>query len=66
MLRVAAVLAMLAAVAAPTASGAAAPRLPDDATIAGIAVGGLGPVGVDERVTTTESIRFSLPKEVRH
>ncbi|HEY6500332.1 MAG TPA: 4-hydroxy-3-methylbut-2-enyl diphosphate reductase [Streptosporangiaceae bacterium] len=30
------------------------------------ALGGLGPVEVDERVTTTESIRFSLPKEVRH
>ncbi|HLH57779.1 MAG TPA: 4-hydroxy-3-methylbut-2-enyl diphosphate reductase [Streptosporangiaceae bacterium] len=30
------------------------------------ALGGLGPVQVDERVTTTESIRFSLPKEVRH
>ena len=30
------------------------------------ALGGLGPVDVGERVTTTESIRFSLPKEVRH
>jgi 4-hydroxy-3-methylbut-2-enyl diphosphate reductase len=29
-------------------------------------LGGLGPVEVGERVTTTESIRFSLPKEVRH
>jgi 4-hydroxy-3-methylbut-2-enyl diphosphate reductase len=29
-------------------------------------LGGLGPVEVAERVTTTESIRFSLPKEVRH
>jgi len=29
------------------------------------ALGGLGPVDVGERVTTTESIRFSLPKEVR-
>jgi 4-hydroxy-3-methylbut-2-enyl diphosphate reductase len=29
------------------------------------ALGGLGPVEVAERVTTTESIRFSLPKEVR-
>jgi 4-hydroxy-3-methylbut-2-enyl diphosphate reductase len=29
------------------------------------ALGGLGPVEADERVTTTESIRFSLPKEVR-
>jgi lipoprotein-anchoring transpeptidase ErfK/SrfK len=43
MLRVAAVLATLAAVSAPAASGAAPERLPDDATIAGIAVGGLGP-----------------------
>jgi len=30
------------------------------------ALGGFGPVEVAERVTTTESIRFSLPKEVRH
>jgi 4-hydroxy-3-methylbut-2-enyl diphosphate reductase len=30
------------------------------------ALSGLGPVDVGERVTTTESIRFSLPKEVRH
>ena len=30
------------------------------------ALSGLGPVEVAERVTTTESIRFSLPKEVRH
>jgi 4-hydroxy-3-methylbut-2-enyl diphosphate reductase len=30
------------------------------------ALRGLGPVEVAERVTTTESIRFSLPKEVRH
>ena len=29
-------------------------------------LGGLGPVEVAERITTTESIRFSLPKEVRH
>jgi 4-hydroxy-3-methylbut-2-enyl diphosphate reductase len=29
------------------------------------ALAGLGPVAVSERVTTTESIRFSLPKEVR-
>jgi hypothetical protein len=29
------------------------------------ALGGLGPVTVAERVTRTESIRFSLPKEVR-
>jgi len=30
------------------------------------ALSGLGPVSVAERVTTTESIRFGLPKEVRH
>jgi 4-hydroxy-3-methylbut-2-en-1-yl diphosphate reductase len=30
------------------------------------ALSGLGPVAVSERVTTTESIRFGLPKEVRH
>jgi 4-hydroxy-3-methylbut-2-enyl diphosphate reductase len=29
------------------------------------ALAGLGPVEVSERVTTTESIRFGLPKEVR-
>ena len=29
------------------------------------ALSGLGPVSVSERVTTTESIRFGLPKEVR-
>ena len=29
------------------------------------AMSGLGPVSVSERVTTTESIRFGLPKEVR-
>jgi 4-hydroxy-3-methylbut-2-en-1-yl diphosphate reductase len=29
------------------------------------ALAGLGPVEVNERVTTTESIHFSLPKEVR-
>jgi 4-hydroxy-3-methylbut-2-en-1-yl diphosphate reductase len=29
------------------------------------ALAGLGPVSVTERVTTTESIRFGLPKEVR-
>ena len=29
------------------------------------ALSGLGPLSVSERVTTTESIRFGLPKEVR-
>src|SRR4051794_12624542 len=44
MLRVAATVAVLAAVLAPAASAAVPERLPDDATIAGVAVGGLGPV----------------------
>jgi lipoprotein-anchoring transpeptidase ErfK/SrfK len=44
MLRVAATLAVLFAVAGPAASAETPKRLPDDATIAGIAVGGLGPV----------------------
>jgi hypothetical protein len=29
------------------------------------ALSGLGPLSVSERVTTTESIKFGLPKEVR-
>lgn len=44
MLRVVATIATVAAVAAPAASAAAPERLPDDATIANIAVGGLGPI----------------------
>src|SRR4051812_11255629 len=44
MLRIAATCAVLAAVAAPAASAATAERLPDDATVAGVAVGGLGPI----------------------
>ena len=43
MLRIAATLAVLVAVAAPAASAATPKTLPTDATIAGIAVGGLGP-----------------------
>jgi lipoprotein-anchoring transpeptidase ErfK/SrfK len=43
MRRIAALLFVVALVAAPTASPAAPERLPDDATIAGIAVGGQGP-----------------------
>jgi lipoprotein-anchoring transpeptidase ErfK/SrfK len=50
MLRVAATLAVLVAVAAPAASAATPKRLPDDATIAGIAVGGLGPVDATRTV----------------
>lgn len=53
MLRVAAVLATLAAVAATAASAAAPQRLPDDATIAGIAVGGLGPVEAKRTVSAS-------------
>ena len=44
MLRVAATIAVLAAVIAPAASAAAPERLPGDATIANIAVGGMGPI----------------------
>jgi 4-hydroxy-3-methylbut-2-enyl diphosphate reductase len=44
-------------------AGASAPPAVVDEIIAAIA--GLGPVQVSERVTTTESIRFGLPREVR-
>jgi 4-hydroxy-3-methylbut-2-en-1-yl diphosphate reductase len=44
-------------------AGASAPPAVVGEIIAALA--GLGPVEVNERVTTTESIRFSLPKEVR-
>jgi lipoprotein-anchoring transpeptidase ErfK/SrfK len=44
MLRIAATALVLIAVAAPTAGAATPKRLPDDATVAGVAVGGLGPV----------------------
>jgi 4-hydroxy-3-methylbut-2-en-1-yl diphosphate reductase len=44
-------------------AGASAPSAVVGEIIAALA--GLGPVEVNERVTTTESIRFSLPKEVR-
>src|SRR4051794_19474725 len=44
MLRIAAAIALVAAVLAPTASAAVPERLPDDATIASIGVGGLGPI----------------------
>ena len=44
-------------------AGASAP--PAVATDIVAALAGLGPVEVSERVTVTESIRFSLPKEVR-
>ena len=44
-------------------AGASAPPAVVGDIVAALA--GLGPVEVSERVTTTESIRFSLPKEVR-
>jgi 4-hydroxy-3-methylbut-2-enyl diphosphate reductase len=44
-------------------AGASAPPAVVNEIIAAIA--GLGPVEVSERVTTTESIRFGLPREVR-
>src|SRR5487761_790063 len=44
-------------------AGASAPPAVVEEIIAAIA--GLGPVEVSERVTTTESIRFGLPREVR-
>jgi len=44
-------------------AGASAPPAVVGQIVAALA--GLGPVEVNERVTTTESIRFSLPKEVR-
>jgi 4-hydroxy-3-methylbut-2-en-1-yl diphosphate reductase len=44
-------------------AGASAPPAMVGEIVAALA--GLGPVEVAERVTTTESIRFSLPKEVR-
>ncbi len=45
-----------------TAGASAPPAVVGDIIAA---LGGLGPVEVDERVITTENIRFSLPKEVR-
>ena len=44
MLRLAATLVTVAAVLAPAVAAAPPARLPDDATIAGVAVGGLGPI----------------------
>jgi len=45
-----------------TAGASAPPAIVQDIISA---LGGLGTVGVTERVITTENIRFSLPKEVR-
>jgi lipoprotein-anchoring transpeptidase ErfK/SrfK len=53
MLRVAATIATLAAVMAPAASATVPERLPDDATIANVAVGGLGPVEAKRVVQDT-------------
>jgi 4-hydroxy-3-methylbut-2-en-1-yl diphosphate reductase len=44
-------------------AGASAPPAVVDEIISALA--GLGPLSVSERTTTTESIRFGLPKEVR-
>jgi hypothetical protein len=44
MLRLAAMIATVSALLAPAASATAPERLPDDAIIAGVAVGGLGPI----------------------
>src|SRR3954453_11015451 len=54
MVRLAATIATVAAVMAPAASAAAPTRLPDDATVAGVAVGGLGPV--EAKRTLTDSL----------
>ena len=48
--RIAATAAAVFALAAPTASAATAERLPDGAAIAGVAVGGLGPVEAERTV----------------
>ncbi len=45
-------------------AGASAPPAVVEEIIS--ALSGLGPLSVSERITTTESIRFGLPKEVRH
>jgi 4-hydroxy-3-methylbut-2-en-1-yl diphosphate reductase len=45
-------------------AGASAPPAVVEEIIS--ALSGLGPLTVSERTTTTESIRFGLPKEVRH
>jgi lipoprotein-anchoring transpeptidase ErfK/SrfK len=53
MLRLVATFATLAAVAAPAASAAAPERLPDGATIANVAVGGLGPIAAKRALQDT-------------
>jgi lipoprotein-anchoring transpeptidase ErfK/SrfK len=53
MLRVAATIAVVAAVLAPAAAAAPPERLPDGATIANVAVGGMGPVEAKRAVQDT-------------
>src|SRR3954466_6052128 len=53
MLRLVAAIATIAAGTAPAASAAPPERLPDDATIAGVAVGGLGPVETKRTLVDT-------------
>src|SRR5690242_8062712 len=53
MLRFAAVVTTVAAIAAPAASAAPPEPLPDDATIATVAVGGLGRVAAKRTLTTS-------------
>jgi hypothetical protein len=53
MLRIAAVVTTVAAIAAPAASAAPPERLPDDATIATVAVGALGPVAAKQALTAS-------------
>ncbi|MGH3258568.1 MAG: 4-hydroxy-3-methylbut-2-enyl diphosphate reductase [Streptosporangiaceae bacterium] len=52
-----------ASVVGLTAGASAPPAVVDEIITA---LSGLGPLSVSERITTTESIRFGLPKEVRH
>src|SRR4051794_39414490 len=53
MRRLVATIATVAAVTAPAVSAAAPERLPDDAAIAGVAVGGLGPIEAKRTVADT-------------
>jgi hypothetical protein len=53
------------ALVAPAARAAPAERLPDGATIAGVAVGGLGPFGARAELRRQLEPRFERPIEVR-
>jgi 4-hydroxy-3-methylbut-2-enyl diphosphate reductase len=44
-------------------AGASAPEIVVERVVAAIA--GLGPVSVEERSTTSETVQFTLPAEVR-